>query len=85
MECMICSRTIQPDENVFWLSRMVCCGPGDYAYKVVTASDQIIEVIHTSCLGNAVEAKETPSITICDVKEENCIVQRSNALSLFDL
>lgn len=85
MKCIICKKTIELDDQVFWLSEMICHGSGDFDYKLTIDSSQVAKTMHVSCLDNPTEVKETSNTETYEYLEEALVVQRSDALSLFDL
>ena len=86
MKCLICLQKIQYGEHVFWGSQMVCDGPGYADFHDLPASDDSMGVVHLSCLRSPAAIAKTPNSAIPEFVDEECgsIVERSDALSLFD-
>lgn len=86
MKCIVCHQRIDDGDNIFWGTQMVCSGPGENDCYYSRDSEGLVGATHLSCLGNPVEAAITPNMTVPElVEEESIAVQRSDALSVFDL
>lgn len=71
---------------------MVCCGAGESDCKYSSDSESFQYVMHTSCLESLTEARKTPNkaiiesvVIVPECSTEEFVVQRSDALSMFDL
>lgn len=85
MECLICRQKIKPGEQIFWGNQMEYCGPGEDDCSYSEASEGLIGAIHLLCLESPAQPAKTLNTVVPECVEEELVVQRSDALSLFDL
>lgn len=85
MECLVCHQKIKTGQHIFVGATAVFVGPGEDDFDSVGVDNDLGGVIHRSCLESPAEAVRTPSTVVPElVIEEFSVVQRSNALDLFD-
>lgn len=84
MKCLICSQEIRSGEQIFWGSQMACAGPGESDCSYVGASDELVGAIHLACLKSPAGTAKTLNTAVPEPDEEEFVVQRSDALALFD-
>lgn len=77
MKCLLCQKEIKPNETVLWVNQVVFDGPNDIDITFLSGSGGLEGPMHPKCLQSSGEVTE--AIPGQDV------VQRSNALALFDL
>lgn len=91
MECLICHQRIQPGERIFAGTGGVCRVDPEWEdccldFSCSGGSEELVGAIHLSCLESPTVVATTPDTVHPDeVVEEEFVVQRSDALSLFDL
>jgi hypothetical protein len=79
MECLVCHQKIKSGEQIFFGSQMRCCGFGEYDCSYSGALDELVGALHLSCLKSPIAVIPEPA------EESELVVQRSNALGMFDL
>ena len=84
MECLVCHQKIHPGEQIFWGNQMECCGCGESDCSYSEASDGLMGAVHLSCLERPTEIARTSNTAVPEPVEEESVVSRSDALSLFD-
>lgn len=87
MECLVCRQKIQHGERIFAGSGGVCRIDSDYEdgcwdFGCSEGSEELVGVIHLSCLESPVETITTPNTASPETVGEELVVQRSDALSL---
>jgi hypothetical protein len=84
MECVICHETIRPNEVVLMTVPIVYLGPSQDDVMHQASLDDFFVVVHRECLDSPTGAATSPGEPPVDVVVEESIVQRTDALSLFD-
>jgi hypothetical protein len=89
MECLVCLQKIECGEKIFLGSQGVCRGETDWEYGCSNGAGELVGVIHLSCLESPAQPAKTPNTVVPERVEEESemvsVVERSDALSLFDL
>ena len=84
MECLICCQKIKFGEQIFWGNQMECCGPGEDDCSYSEASEGLMGAIHLFCLESPAQPVKTLNTVVPELVQKELVVQRSDALSLFD-
>lgn len=84
MECIVCHQNIKSGEQIFWGSQMICCGHGEVDCSSFGDVDGLMGGIHLLCLKSPVALTTTPDMVVPESVVEELVVQRSDALRLFD-
>lgn len=84
MKCLVCCQKIEFNEEIFWGNQMKYCGPGEDDCSYSNDSEGLMGAIHLFCLENPVPATKTPNTVPPDPVIEESVVQRSDALAIFE-
>ena len=84
MYCIVCSQQIKTGEQIFWGTQMVCAGPGENDCDYSNDPGSFLGAVCFSCLKSPTAATVEPSRVVPDPVEEELIVTRSDALSIFE-
>lgn len=84
MKCLVCCQKIEFDEQIFWGSQMKYCGPGEDDCSYSNDSEGLMGAIHLSCLENPTASTRTLNTVSPESIVEESVVQRSDALAIFD-
>ncbi len=85
MKCLICHAGIMRGQYVLLGSAAVYSGPGEDDFDHIQDENDLEGVVHISCLQKPVGAITTPIKAISEPIVEEPIVQREDALAIFDL
>lgn len=85
MECMICRQKIKCGEQIFFGSQGVCLGEFDWGYGCSDGTEELVGSVHISCLQSPAAAIVSTNTALPECVEEECVVQRSDALALLDI
>ncbi len=79
MECILCRKKIKSGEKIYWISPVEFCGPAEFDIVHLEPSNDFRPALHQVCLESPVAATR-----VVDTKVSEGVVERSDALSLFD-
>jgi hypothetical protein len=79
--CIVCNRKINFGEQVFFGNQVEYCGPGEDDCSYSGAMEGLMGAVHLSCLDRPAGVAETQNTA---VPETESVVERSDALSIFD-
>lgn len=85
MECLVCRETIQSGERIFFGNQCICRGDEDWEYWCSEDVEELVGAIHLFCLQSSIAATTSPNKVPAKLVEEESIVQRSDALAMFDV
>ncbi len=91
MVCIVCNRKIKSGEQVFWGNQVefrivtLSCGSLEDNFSYSGAQEGLMGAIHLSCLNRPAGVVETLNAVVPEIVVEESVVQRSDALSIFDL
>lgn len=87
MKCLVCSQIVEPGEQVFWGTQIVYKGPGESDFDYFEGSGGLVGAVHLFCLESSVEVSRMPNtvVPLLVLAESESVVERSNALELFEV
>lgn len=83
MYCIVCNKQIKTGEQIFWGTQMVCAGPGENDCDYSDDPGGMVGAVHVSCLESPTAVAIEPNMAVSEPVEEELMVQRSDALSIF--
>lgn len=84
MKCLVCLENIKLGEQIFWGNQVECCGDGESDCIYSEASSGLVGCICLSCLKSPPAVPRTANTMIPEPVETEAVVQRSDALAIFD-
>lgn len=84
MYCIVCSQQIGIGEQILWGTQMVCAGPGENDCDYSDDPGGLVGAVHVSCLESPTATTTEPNTAVPEPVEEESVVTRSDALSIFE-
>jgi hypothetical protein len=82
--CIVCNQQIGTGESIFWGTQMVCAGLGESDCDYSNDPGGLIGAVCSSCLKSPTAAAVDPNRVVPESVDEELIVTRSDALSIFE-